>query len=258
MAIIQGVGYPNPDRSHSRSMAIWQTARLDHPGPEVNGWLGRALDAAGSTSGPSAVFVGERDLPRALRGRRTLTASFADPANLTLAIPTAAGAGLARSPGDDLASFVNRTVTCAYTTTEELSAAAGRSTGSTARYPACELGQHLDLVARSIKAGASARVYYAIQSGYDTHAVQLPTQAHLLGDFSRAIRAFMDDLAVAKLADRVLLPAFSEFGRRPTENGSLGTDYETAGPVFVAGPRSKAGLIGATPQLGELVDGDLT
>jgi uncharacterized protein (DUF1501 family) len=112
-------------------------------------------------------------------------------------------------------------------------------------------------VARSIKAGAVARVYYVIQSGYDTHAVQLPAQAQLLGDFSRAIRAFLNDLGAAKRADSVLLLAFSEFGRRPAENGSLGTDHGTAGPVFLAGTKAKAGLIGETPRLGELVDGDL-
>ncbi|HZW34854.1 MAG TPA: DUF1501 domain-containing protein, partial [Isosphaeraceae bacterium] len=218
LAIVQGVGYPNPDRSHFRSMAIWQTAHLDGQKPEVHGWLGRALDGAGIANGPSAVFVGERDLPRALRGRRTVTASFADPADLALAIPAAAVAAPGQTAGDDLASFVNRSVTSAYATAEELSTAASRGRDATARYPASELGKHLELVAQSIKAGAGARVYYAIQSGYDTHAVQLPAQAQLLGDFSRAIRAFLDDLAAAKLADGVVLMAFSEFGRRPTEN----------------------------------------
>ena len=135
--------------------------------------------------------------------------------------------------------------------------AAGRKSESAIRYPDSGLGQHLELVARSIKAGAAARVYYAIQSGYDTHAVQLPTQSQLLGDFSRSIRAFLDDLAAARRADGVLLLAFSEFGRRPAENGSLGTDHGTAGPVFLAGPKVKAGLLGQTPRLGDLVDGDL-
>jgi uncharacterized protein (DUF1501 family) len=238
-------------------MAIWQTARTDGQGPEVHGWLGRALDGAGIADGPAAVFVGERELPRALRGRRTITASFADPADLAVTIPAAAATVPGRSAGDDLASFVNRSVTSAYATAEELSAAARRGRDAAARYPASELGQHLELVARSIKSGAAARVYYAIQPGYDTHAGQLPTQAQLLGDFSRAIRAFLDDLAAARLADGVVLMAFSEFGRRPAENGSLGTDHGTAGPVFLAGPRLKAGLIGETPRLGELVDGDL-
>ena len=259
LAIVQGVGYPNPDRSHFKSMAIWQTAQPRTTGPEVHGWLGRALDgiAGGKPDGPSAVFIGERDLPRALRGRRTVTASFADPADLSLALPAAAAGSPGQSAGDDLSAFVRRTVTNAYTTAEQLSTAAGRHDGSTVRYPDCELGRHLELVARSIKAGGTARVYYTIQSGYDTHAVQLPTQAQLLGDFARAVRAFLDDLAAARLADGVLLLAFSEFGRRPAENGSLGTDHGTAGPVFLAGSQSRAGLIGETPRLGELVDGDL-
>jgi uncharacterized protein (DUF1501 family) len=263
LAIVQGVGYPNPDRSHFRSMAIWQTARPDNPGPEFHGWLGRALDGiapgnpASSPLGPSAVFIGERDLPRALRGRRTVAASFADPADLALAVPATAVAAPDRSARDDLSAFVHRTVTNAYATAEQLAKSAGRSSGSAARYPDCELGRHLELVARSIKASAAARVYYTIQSGYDTHALQLPTQAQLLGDFARSVHAFLDDLAAARLADGVLLLAFSEFGRRPTENGSFGTDHGTAGPVFLAGTKAKAGLIGDTPRLGELVDGDL-
>jgi uncharacterized protein (DUF1501 family) len=137
---------------------------------------------------------------------------------------------------------------CAYTTALEISAI---------HFPDSELGQHLELVARSIKAGSAARVYYTVHSGYDAHAVQLPAHSQLLGDFSRAIRAFLDDLAAAKEADRVVLLAFSEFGRRPAENGSLGTDHGTAGPMFLAGPKVRAGLVGQTPQLGELVDGDL-
>ena len=263
LAIVQGVGYPNPDRSHFRSMAIWQTARPDDPGPESHGWLGRALDGiaagerAGAPVGPSAVFIGERDLPRALRGRRTVTASFADPSDLALAIPATAARSPESPAGDDLSAFVHRTVTNAYTTALQLADSAGRTGGSAARYPDCELGRHLELVSRSIKAGAPARVYYTIQSGYDTHAAQLPSQAQLLGDFARSVRAFLDDLAAARLADGVLLLAFSEFGRRPAENGSLGTDHGTAGPVFLAGSKAKAGLIGETPRLGELVDGDL-
>ena len=115
----------------------------------------------------------------------------------------------------------------------------------------------MSLVARSIKAGASARVYYVIQGSYDTHALQLPTQARLLREFSDALRAFFDDLPAAKLADRVVLLAFSEFGRRVEQNGSLGTDHGTAGPVFLAGPSVRAQLVGQTPTLGDLRDGDL-
>ena len=154
----------------ARTSGAWPSGRPRSPikhGPEVHGWLGRALDgSAAPRAGPSAVFVGERDLPRALRGRRTVTASFADPADLSLAIPAAAAAAPDPSAGDDLAAFVNRTVTSAYTTAEQLAdrRAAKRRIRRLA-IPDSELGQHLELVARSIKAGAAARVYYTIQSG---------------------------------------------------------------------------------------------
>jgi len=257
MAIVQGVGYPNPDRSHFRSMAIWQTARLDQDGIRGHGWLGRALDQSRIVPhGPAAVFIGDRELPRTVQGRRTETASFADARDLALAIPPHPGS-CSDCTGDDIAAFVNRTVTNAYASAAELAAAAERGIDSSARYPASALARQLELVSRSIKAGSAARVYYTIHAGYDTHALQLPAQSQLLGDLSRAIRAFLDDLAAAKLADRVLLMAFSEFGRRPAENGSLGTDHGTAGPVLLAGANVKPGLIGETPRLADLVDGDL-
>jgi len=103
------------------------------------------------------------------------------------------------------------------------------------------------------------RVFYTSQpqNAYDTHAVQLPVQADLLGELSGALKAFLDDLAAAKLAERVLVLCFSEFGRRVAENGSQGTDHGTAGPVFLAGPTVRAGLIGAVPRLLDLEDGDL-
>lgn len=260
LAIVQGVGYPNPNRSHFESMAIWQTAKLGGPGGDDRGWLGRALDAAGPRDhGPAAVHVGDQSLPRALVARRAVMTSFVDASDLSLALPAPPGArsGAAASGSGDLAAFVNRTVTGAYATAAELEAATTRGADSSARYPGTELSKRLDLVARSIKSGSPARVYYLIQSGYDSHAVQLPTQARLLGEFAGAVRAFLDDLAAAKLADRVLLLAFSEFGRRPQENGSLGTDHGTAGPVFLAGPNVKACLVGKAPSLGDLENGDL-
>jgi uncharacterized protein (DUF1501 family) len=255
LAVVQGVGYPNPDRSHFSSMAVWQTGTLEREG---HGWLGKALDQrAGVGLGPGAVYVGDRSMPVAVQGRRTLTGSFADASDLALTLNVGRAAAGGKFEGDDLAAFVGRTVTSAYASAAELSAAAERGRDGSAVYPASAIGKQMELVSRSIKAGASARVYYVIQPGYDTHAVQLPAQAELLGELSRAVRAFLDDLAGSKLADRVVLLAFSEFGRRPSENDSLGTDHGTAGPVFVAGSAVKGGLVGATPKLGELVDGDL-
>jgi len=264
LAIVQGVGYPNPNRSHFESMAIWQDARRNRSGTEAEarGWLGRALDAAAPAgNGPDAVFVGDGSLPHALFSRRAVSTSFAKASDLALALPTplleASAAKAAASDSSDLAAFVNRTVTNAYATATELEAAASRGGDASARYPASELAKRLGMVARSIKAGSQARIYYVIQPGYDTHAIQLPTHARLLREFSEAIRAFLDDLAAARLAERVILLAFSEFGRRPDENGSLGTDHGTAGPVFLAGSGVQAGLVGKTPPLDDLRDGDL-
>ena len=255
LAIVQGVGYPNPDRSHFESMAIWQTARPGRDDRGQLGWLGRALDASDRVGvGPAAIHVGDESLPRALTSRRAVAASFADASDLALAL---AAPPSSPAEGDDLAAYVARTVTDAYATAAELTSAAAKGRDARARYPDSPLAMRLDLVARSIKAGSAARVYYAIQPGYDTHAVQLPTHARLLGEFSGAVRAFLDDLAAAGLDDRVVLMAFSEFGRRPGENGSLGTDHGTAGPLFLAGRPVRGGLVGATPRLGELVDGDL-
>ena len=255
LAIVQGVGYPNPNRSHFESMNIWQTARPGPPGVETLGWLGRALDRAAHDDGPAAVFVGDENLPLALFARRAVSASFADASDLALTLPAPPAASATSS--NDLAAFVNRTVTDAYATAAELEAASAKGGGPSVRYPETALANRLDLVARAIKAGSTARVFYVIQSGYDSHAVQLPTQAQLLRELAGAVKAFLDDLAASKLADRVVLMAFSEFGRRVEENGSLGTDHGTAGPVFLAGPSVKAGVFGKTPLLGDLDDGNL-
>jgi uncharacterized protein (DUF1501 family) len=255
LAIVQGVGYPNPNRSHFESMNIWQTARLGKPGPEALGWLGRALDKSPHGNGPSAVFVGDQSVPLALFARRATSASFADASDLALTLPPPPSSS--DRAGDDLAAFVNRAVTSAYATAGEIEAAAARGRDSGARYPGTVLAKRLELVARSIKSGSTARVYYAIQPGYDSHAVQLPTQANLLRELASAVKAFLDDMVESKLADRVVLLAFSEFGRRPEENGSLGTDHGTAGPVFVAGAPVNGGVAGKTPLLGDLEDGNL-
>src|SRR5207248_1373312 len=103
----------------------------------------------------------------------------------------------------------------------------------------------LRLIARLLKTGVGARVYYTTQGSYDTHSSQLNAHANLLFELAGAVRAFLDDLTAARLADRVTVLCFSEFGRRVQENGS-GTDHGTAGPVFLAGPGVKGGLVGQT------------
>jgi uncharacterized protein (DUF1501 family) len=153
---------------------------------------------------------------------------------------------------------VQRSMLSAYGTASEL--AGGKSDGRPRMgdaYPQSKLAAQLQVISQFIKSGAATRVYFASQSGYDTHQIQLSQHEDLLFELSNAIRAFMDDLHGSELSDRVLLMAFSEFGRRVKENGSMGTDHGTAAPLLLAGGAVKAGLIGVTPSLTDLDEGDL-
>jgi uncharacterized protein (DUF1501 family) len=156
-----------------------------------------------------------------------------------------------KAAGNDLKAFVRRSLLDAYATADRLKEAA-RVQDKGAAYPGTALAERLRLVARLLKAGFGTRVYYTIQAGYDTHYAQLVTHEQLLAELGGAVRALLDDLAGARLADRVAVLAFSEFGRTVQENGSAGTDHGTAGPVFLAGHRVRSGLVGNTPSLTDL------
>ncbi len=266
LAVVQGVGYPNPSRSHFRSRAIWETARVNLGGRSRNseaagdaGWLGRALDNSPRPAdhAPDAVFVGTDDLPVALWGRHAVASSLARPEDYFLALKGQGNlAGVTAAHGSDLTAFVARHTLDAYATCGQM-ADALRAKGRGAGYPATELAGRLEVIARLLKGEVGTRVFYTTQAWYDTHSAQLPEHARLLAEFSGALRAFLDDLAAAGLAERVAVLVFSEFGRRVRENGSQGTDHGTAGPVLLAGPGVKAGLVGRTPSLVDLEDGDL-
>jgi uncharacterized protein (DUF1501 family) len=260
LAIVLGVGYPNPSRSHFQSMATWQSARLDPEDHGGAGWLSRGLDSVGYRRA-AAVFVGNGPPPVALRGRRAgaLSLERIDDFLLDPAAELVRGIvadGEVPGSGDDLTAFLRRSTLDAYTTAERIAILA-RDRGNDARYPATGLGERLHNVARLLKGGYPARVFYTVQGGYDTHAAQLRSHYELLWELSEALAVFLDDLARARLADRVLVLGFSEFGRRVAENGSSGTDHGTAAPVLLAGPSVRAGLLGTYPSLTDLEDGDL-
>jgi uncharacterized protein (DUF1501 family) len=262
LAIVPGVGYPNPSRSHFQSMAIWHTARFDpkdHTGP---GWIGRGLDAASvsATNGPSSLYIGPGALPVALQGASATASALERIDDLILdrsppSTSTARDAVANRDASDDLTTFVQRATLDAYTTADRL-AALGRD-DSSARYPSTALATRLGLIARLLKGGIGARVFYTVQGSYDTHAAQPGAHSQLLTELSDALEAFLGDLAASGLLDRVLVLAFSEFGRRVAENSTAGTDHGTSGPVFLAGSKLRPGLVGAYPSLTDLADGDL-
>jgi uncharacterized protein (DUF1501 family) len=254
LGIVPGVGYPNPNRSHFASMAIWQTARLDPEDQAGAGWLGRGLDPV---AGASSIYVGSGSIPNAIKGRRALASSLERIDDLTFD-PSIARPGVPSGApeGDDLVAFVRRSTLDAYASSDRLADLA-KDKATSARYPGTALGERLKLVARLLKGGYRSRVFYTSQGGYDTHAGQLNLHSNLLNELSGAMKAFLDDLTDSKLAERVLVVCFSEFGRRVLENDSAGTDHGAAGPVLLAGPGVKPGLLGAYPSLSDLDDGDL-
>ncbi len=271
LAIVQGVGYPNPDRSHFRSMEIWETARQENDAKALEtGWLGRVLDASAGRPGadPAGLHVGGGSMPLAMRSKKTEVPSVdgLESYQLQLAGTEAERnaergalnqlAGIDRRGDDPLLGFISRTTLSAYESSSRLEQLAKKKQGGP-KYPNFGLARRLELIAQIIKAGFSTRIFYTSLDGFDTHANQLGTHAALLLELSDSIAAFDDDLTAAGQADRVALFTFSEFGRRVQENASLGTDHGAAAPLFFVGPTAKPGLFGAHPSLDDLDDGDL-
>ncbi len=267
LAIVQGVGYPNPSRSHDTSMAIWHSAQIGDEGTlRTQGWIGRAMDAAQGgpntpvTDDPQMILLGDESQPLAIQSRRSTAITLSDLTDLRLKAPLHFAGETKQSPQEtnELNRFIQQTMRNATVAATSLEQTIDKgSTGGGASYPSTRLGKRMQSVSSLIKCGFGTSVYYAIQDGYDTHAAQLPTHSRLLREFGDAIKAFLDDLTVAGLSDRVCVMGFSEFGRRVAENGSAGTDHGTAGPVFIAGNHVRQGLIGKAANLLDLIDGDL-
>ena len=256
LSIVQGVGYPNHDRSHFRSMAIWHHARRDPEDHDGVGWLGRALDRAPSRSNDAAsLFVGGGVAPVAIRGSRAAASSI-DRIEQFLLAKDADPRPLASPPADaGVTSFVHRSIIDACGTADRIAALTSADRDK-ALYPRIELARRLRLIAQLLKVDHGARVYYVRQAGYDTHAAQSGTHATLLSRLARSLAAFLTDLRTARLDDRVAVLVFSEFGRTVRENASRGTDHGTAGPVFVAGKNLRQPLVGTAPSLEDLEDGE--
>lgn len=265
LAIVHGVGCPDPDRSHFRSMAIWHSAQLDAAQAET-GWVGRLadrIDRATETEMPS-LHIGAEALPLAMRGRRWFAPTLRDPNGLQLTSLSTRHAECRASalerPHSEPASreelaFLREAARTSYATAERMQGLASRA--DSVAYPTHELARKLRLVARLLGGGFGTRVYYVTHDGYDTHARQAPAHAALLSELSGALHAFQRDLAAMGRDREVLVLVFSEFGRRVEENGSRGTDHGAGAPVFLVGSGVRGGMHGVAPDLSRLVDGDL-
>jgi uncharacterized protein (DUF1501 family) len=271
LAIVQSVGYPNPNRSHFESMAIWHTARLAHDAA-APGWLARASDERPGLEGdaPGLHIHDAFPLPSALEGGRHVIPSLArlEQFRRRLGMPEGGEAAAQANALDrlgrqnrgepgSLLQFVERCSLVTYASSARLEHLRQDSTSTTAVYPDyLGLAKRLQLIAQLIKAGLTTSIYYTQLDGFDTHAGQATRHAQLLRELGTSLRTFLDDLEKSGEADRVLVLVFSEFGRRLTENASGGTDHGTAAPVFLLGRPVKAGLHGPYPDLTYLDDGD--
>lgn len=264
LAVVQGVGYPDANRSHFESMDIWHTCRRKAE-RRGDGWLGRYLDAAAGKVGGDApaLHLGEEAQPTALAAQAVRVPSIrsldrfrleGDDARLKEAIDALAGA--TRTGGDDLLGFVGASTTGAFEASRRVESARGGYEAK-AEYPETALAARLKTVAQLIDAGLTTRIYYLTLDGFDTHAQQPDAHAALLGQWSGAVAAFVRDVDGHGHGRRVLVMSFSEFGRRVEENASDGTDHGTAGPMFLAGAGVKPGLIGPHPSLADLEEGDV-
>ncbi|MBS0263735.1 MAG: DUF1501 domain-containing protein [Planctomycetes bacterium] len=264
LAIVQGVGYPEPDRSHFRSMEIWHSASLK-PTPPATGWIGRSIDElthpAVSDRLPALALTGS--LPQACQAERTMIPVVGELLSFAAAEQTnPPGIALRRklASGDTGSSPALRILRgqaeSLYRTVDKLQGAADKYQ-STVEYPATELGGHLKRAAQMLAGDLGVRVVYVTQGSYDTHSGQLATHAGLLGDLSLALAAFNHDLKSLGLSERVAICLFSEFGRRVEENASGGTDHGAASCLFVQGAGIRGGLYGTYPRLDQLGEGDL-
>ncbi len=259
MAIVQGVSYPNPNRSHFKAMDIWHTGDMRGRGVET-GWLGRAIDArCPSDQDPNLVINVGTSVPYALNAKVHKPVSF----DQTEAYQWR---GRDRKEFDELnqkqhgmsnLDWLHRVAANARSSSSTVRRAA-RNYKAKGNYPQRnQLAGQLRTVASLIVGKLRTRVFYVSMGGFDTHVRQKNTHDRLMRQFGDAVAAFLDDLKQQGVSKRVLVTVFSEFGRRVTENGSQGTDHGVAGPMFLIGDRVKGGLKGKYPSLTDLDKGDL-
>jgi uncharacterized protein (DUF1501 family) len=290
LSIIQGVGYPNPNRSHFRSTEIWQTAS-DSEKIESYGWLGRYFDNACAGADPTVgVNIGHQ-MPQAFNAHTPTGISLDNPQNYRFNAGHRAANGemnadeksfreLNQPAPEDAAmensgatvgaiggpvahhgsvmDFLQRTALDAQLSSDKILAIT-KKVENKAEYPTTQLARSLKLVGQLIAGGLPTRVYYVSQGGYDTHTNQTGQHQRLMQELGDSVKAFVADLKAQGNLSRVLLMTFSEFGRRVSENANGGTDHGAAAPMFVIGEKLKAGLRGTQPSLApaDLFNGDL-
>jgi uncharacterized protein (DUF1501 family) len=266
LAVVQGVGYPNPDRSHFEAMDIWQSA--DPKKHMKSGWLGRATAEINNVGGGVPILhIGASRLPLAVAGAPGGGAvSLSDQNSFRLEISgdnskarrrllAELSAPASKAVEEDLASFVRRRQVQTLTAVENLQSLLEGPGAMQRQFGG--LTQKLELIAGLIAKGFGTRLFYVNLDGFDTHANEGPMHGNLLAELGGAIDTFFQSLKTTGHDRRVRLMTFSEFGRRVQENDSRGTDHGAASCMLVAGGSVKGGVVGKHPSLSDLDAGDL-
>lgn len=262
MGIINSVGYPNPDRSHFRSMDIWQTAS----GSDqflTTGWIGRYLDSnCQSCKNPYTAIEVDDTLSLAMKGEKMKAIAVQDPYKLYQTTREPFFKDIVHDHGDtnlneDNLGYLYKTMIETYSSADYIQKTSKTYT-VTAEYPATALGNQLKTVSKFINSGLQTRVYYVSLSGFDTHVGQQNQQGRQLKIYGDAVAAFVKDLKQTGKLDDTLVMTFSEFGRRVEQNASNGTDHGTANNILLFGGKlKKAGIYNNAPDLNQLDNGDL-
>ena len=259
LAVLNNVGYPNPDKSHFRRMDIWQSASKSDEFLET-GWVGRYLDeACYKCDHPTQALEIDDMLSLALKGKNNKAFAFKDPKRLNQTSQEKYFKSLYENHHHE-----DETVDYLYQTMGSTINNAGyifeksKAKASTTIYPDTALGKDFKNIAALINSDVNTKVYYLSVGSFDTHVNQNQKQAQLFTEINEAVKAFVEDLKSSGRYKDTLLMTFSEFGRRVAQNASKGTDHGTANQMFfVSGSLKKKGILNALPDLEKLNDGDL-
>jgi uncharacterized protein (DUF1501 family) len=260
LAVLNSVGYPNPDRSHFRSMDIWHSGSASDQYLST-GWLGRYLDSnCPACQLPYNGLEVDDTLSLAMKGDLRKGLALKNPEKFH---QITQNRFIARVSGEKPQGNLSE-LDYLYKTLAETSSSAdylyqnAKVYKSAVAYPNTEFGRNLKTTAELINSGVASRVYYVSLSGFDTHVRQREQQGKLLGDLSDGLASFVEDLQKAGNLNDTLVLVFSEFGRRVSQNASNGTDHGTANNVLLLGGGLKQkGILNAPPDLANLQDGDL-
>ncbi len=279
LAVVQGVGYPNANRSHFKSMEIWH--RGDPAGEFNTGWLGRWYEKEKMADNKSVVPIVHysQNRPLLFKSGRAPAISInsiddfypknGKPESVAISklykdmkasdVPAmdemghGADGTTALSP-DEVIMATGQDIVKG---TDLIKKMLKNPRAPKVAYPAGRVGQGLAVFAQMIVENSGTKLFYVSQGGFDTHAKQADNHGNLMAGYSQAISAFVNDLKAENRDKDVLVMCFSEFGRRVKENGSAGTDHGAASVMFFAGGGVKGGMYGKYPKLDKLDDGDL-